>query len=74
MSCQASYITFALDPAYYVRFSTHPFVHRVGKGFVSFLVWHPVPQMGKEIDHLSRNTHGPVKIITVRYVNPLVNI
>ena len=74
MSCQASYITFALDPAYNVRFSTHPFVHSVGKGLVSFVVWHPVPQVGEQINSLSRDTHGPIKIITVRYVDPFINV
>ena len=74
MSCQASYIAFALNPAHNVRFSTHPFVHRVGKGLLAFLIWEPVPDMRKKINDLPGDAHGPVKVITVRYVDPFINI
>ena len=66
MPCQATFISFPLNPSYYGTFRAHPVIDEVCERRMSIAVRYPVPEVRKQVDKFKRNAHCQIKIVTVR--------
>ena len=65
MYCQATFVSFPLNPWYVGIRCVHPVIHEVCERRMSMTVRHPKPEVRKRIDHLRRNAHCQFKIVNM---------
>lgn len=65
MSCQASYISFPLNPYFSGPRVTHPVITEICERRLSMTVRHPSKHVAKRADKYKRNAHCQMKIVTM---------